>query len=67
MIGIAVGWFVAWMMGLQRELFSDFSVEIEINGLGIIVVAAVVSSLLSTYKPLREIFSNSVSQILNFV
>jgi len=28
LIGIAVGYFVAWMMGLQRELFSDLPVTI---------------------------------------
>ena len=28
LIGIAVGWFVAWMMGLQRELFGDFPVSL---------------------------------------
>lgn len=28
LIGIAVGTFVAWMMGLQRELFGDFPVSI---------------------------------------
>ena len=54
------------MMGLQRELFTDFNVVVEINGLHIIVIAAVISSLLSTYKPLRQIFSNSISQILNY-
>jgi ABC-type lipoprotein release transport system permease subunit len=53
LIGIGVGFFVAWMMGLQRELFSDLPVEIEVKGLWIIVVAAVVSSILATYKPLR--------------
>ena len=53
MIGIFVGWFVAWMMGLQRELFADYPIDIEISGLDIIVLAAILSSLLSTYKPLK--------------
>lgn len=66
LIGVAVGYFVAWMMGLQRELFSDLPVQIEVKGLEIIVVAAIVSSILSTYKPLREIFSNTISQIMNY-
>jgi len=52
LIGIGVGYFVAWMMGLQRELFSDLPVDIEINGLPVIVIAGIISSLLSTYKPL---------------
>lgn len=28
LIGVAVGTFVAWMMGLQRELFGDYPVNI---------------------------------------
>jgi ABC-type lipoprotein release transport system permease subunit len=28
LIGVGVGVFVAWMMGLQRELFGDFPVKI---------------------------------------
>lgn len=66
LIGVAVGYFVAWMMGLQRELFSDLPVEINVKGLPIIIIAAVVSSILSTYKPLKEIFSNTISQIMNY-
>ena len=65
LIGIAVGWFVAWMMGLQRELFTDFSVDITINGLHIIVIAAVLSSLLSTYQPLKQTLGKSISQVIN--
>lgn len=65
-IGIGVGYFVAWMMGLQRELFSDLPVSIEVKGLPIIVIAAIASSILSTYKPLREIFNNTISQIMNY-
>jgi ABC-type lipoprotein release transport system permease subunit len=53
LIGIGVGYFVSWMMGLQRELFSDLPVEIEVSGLSIIVIAAIISSILSTYKPLN--------------
>lgn len=65
-IGIFVGWFVAWMMGLQRELFTDFDVIIEINGLHIIVIAAIFSSLVSTYQPLSKILSKSISQVINY-
>jgi ABC-type lipoprotein release transport system permease subunit len=65
-IGIGVGYFVAWMMGLQRELFSDLPVTIEVKGLPIIVFAAIASSILSTYKPLKEIFNNTISQIMNY-
>ena len=66
LIGVAVGWFVAWMMGLQRELFGDFPVKVEINGIWIIGVAAVLSSILSTVKPIREIFSKSINQIFMY-
>ncbi len=66
LIGIGVGYFVAWMMGLQRELFSDLPVQIQVKGLPIIVVAAIVSSVLSTFKPLKEIFDNTISQIMNY-
>lgn len=52
MIGVAVGTFVAWMMGMQRELFGDFPVSIEIDGIWIIAVAAIVSSILSIVKPM---------------
>ncbi len=52
MIGVAVGTFVAWMMGMQRELFGDFPVTIEIDGIWIIAVAAIVSSILSIVKPM---------------
>ena len=62
-IGVLVGFSVAWLMGSQRELFGDFPVKIEVNGLGIIAGAAVVSSILSTVKPIREIFSYPINQI----
>jgi hypothetical protein len=52
LIGVAVGTFVAWMMGLQRELFGDFPVKIEIDGIWIIAIAAIFSSLLSIIKPI---------------
>jgi ABC-type lipoprotein release transport system permease subunit len=52
LIGVAVGCFVAWMMGLQRELYGDFPVKITIDGIWIIAVAAIVSSLLSIIKPM---------------
>lgn len=66
LIGVAVGTFVAWMMGLQRELFGDFPVTLEINGIWIIAIAAVISSLLSIIKPIREIFSQSINQIFMY-
>lgn len=66
LIGVAVGTFVAWMMGLQRELFGDFPVKIEIDGIWIIAVAAIVSSLLSIVKPMFEIFGQSINQIFMY-
>lgn len=66
LIGVAVGWFVAWMMGLQRELFGDFPVKVEIKGIWIIGVAAVISSILSTVKPIRELFGQSINQIFMY-
>lgn len=66
LIGIAVGTFVAWMMGLQRELFGDFPVTIEVDGIWIIAVAAIVSSLLSIIKPITELFSQSINQIFMY-
>jgi hypothetical protein len=61
-----VGCFVAWMMGLQRELYGDFPVKITIDGIWIIAVAAIVSSLLSIIKPMSELFSHSINQIFMF-
>jgi ABC-type antimicrobial peptide transport system permease subunit len=66
LVGVAVGTFVAWMMGLQRELFGDFPVVITIDGIWIIAVAAILSSLLSIIKPLSELFSQSINQIFMF-
>jgi len=53
-------------MGLQRELFGDFPVTLEIDGIWIIAIAAVISSLLSIIKPIREIFSQSINQIFMY-
>lgn len=66
LIGAAVGWFVAWMMGLQRELFGDFPVTVQVSGIWIIGVSAVLSSVLSTVKPIRELFSQSINQIFMY-
>ena len=66
LIGVGVGYFVAWMMSLQREIFSDLPVEIKVPGVPLIVLVALLSSLLATIKPLREIFSKSISQIMNY-
>ncbi len=66
LIGVAVGTFVAWMMGLQRELFGDFPVSIEIDGIWIIAIAAILSSLLSIIKPITELFSQSINQIFMY-
>jgi ABC-type lipoprotein release transport system permease subunit len=63
LIGVAVGTFVAWMMGLQRELFGDFPIKLEIDGIWIIAIAAIISSLLSIIKPMTEIFRRSINQI----
>jgi hypothetical protein len=32
----------------------------------VIVIVGIISSLLSTYKPLSEIFANTISQIMNY-
>jgi ABC-type lipoprotein release transport system permease subunit len=66
LIGVAVGTFVAWMMGLQRELFGDFPVTISIDGIWIIAVAAIVSSILSIIKPISELFGQSINQIFMY-
>jgi ABC-type antimicrobial peptide transport system permease subunit len=66
LVGVAVGTFVAWMMGLQRELFGDFPVVITIDGIWIIAVAAILSSLLSVVKPMSELFRQSINQIFMF-
>lgn len=67
MIGLVVGYLVAQMMSLQREMFSELPISVEIRGIPVLVLMAVVSSFLCTYKPLKEIFSLTVSQILNYI
>ena len=66
MIGLVVGYSVAQMMSLQREMFSELPIDVEIRGVPFLLFMAVLSSIMCTYKPLREIFSLTVSQILNY-
>ena len=66
LIGIAVGTFVAWMMGLQRELFGDYPINIEIDGIWIIAIVAVVSSIVSTLLPSIEILKKPINSILRY-
>ena len=54
------------MMGLQREIFSEIPIEVEIRGVPVLIVVALVSSFVSTFQPLREIFGLTVSQIMNY-
>lgn len=53
LIGLVIGYLVAQMMGLQREIFSDLPIDIEIRGIPLLFGIALLSSFLSTYKPLR--------------
>jgi hypothetical protein len=39
---------------------------VEVKGVPLLIAVALVSSLLSTYQPLREIFGMTVGQILNY-
>jgi ABC-type lipoprotein release transport system permease subunit len=57
---------VAQMLMLQREIFSELPIEVEIRGIPLLLGMALVSSVVSTYKPLREIFGLTVGQILNY-
>ena len=66
LIGLVVGYLVAQMMGLQREIFSDMPIDVEIRGVPLLLAVALFSSFLSTYQPLREIFALTVGQILNY-
>jgi ABC-type lipoprotein release transport system permease subunit len=66
LIGLAVGYLVAQMMGLQREIFSELPISVEVRGVPLLLAMALLSSCLSTYKPLKEIFGLTVSQILNY-
>jgi ABC-type lipoprotein release transport system permease subunit len=66
LIGLAVGYLVAQMMGLQREIFSELPISVEVRGVPLLLAMALLSSCLSTYKPLKEIFRLTVSQILNY-
>jgi ABC-type lipoprotein release transport system permease subunit len=61
LIGLAVGYLVAQMMGLQLNIFSELPIEVEIRGVPLLLLMAVLSSLASTYQPLREIFGLTVS------
>lgn len=66
LIGIMVGAFVAYMMSLQRELFGDYPIDINISGIWIIAIAAIISSVLSTIQPAREILTKSISNIMKY-
>jgi ABC-type lipoprotein release transport system permease subunit len=66
LIGLLVGYLVAQMMGLQREIFSDLPIDVEIRGVPLLFGMALLSSVVSTYQPLREIFGLTISQILNY-
>ena len=66
-IGLVVGYLVAQLMSLQREIFSELPIEVEIRGVPVLLGMALLSSVLSTYKPLKEVFGLTVSQILNYI
>ena len=64
LIGIFVGAVLAVLMGMQRELFGDFPVVIDISGIWIIVGTAVLSAVASTLGTIRRVLNHRVAEIL---
>lgn len=66
-IGMFVGYVLAVTMGLQRELFGDFPVEVDVKGVWVIVAAAVISAVASTLGPIRRMVGRRVAEIMKMV
>ena len=61
-----MGYVVAQMMGLQREIFSELPIDVEIKGVPFLIIMALISSFGSTYQPLKEMFRLEINQVLNY-
>lgn len=67
LIGIFVGYVLAYTMGLQRELFGDFGVVVDVEGVWVIVGAALVSAVASTIGPIRRMVRHRVADIMKMM
>lgn len=67
--GFAAGYIMAVVTAWQRELFSSVIVHLRFKGefLGVIFVMAVVSSLLATYREVKQTVNKKMTNLLNGV
>jgi hypothetical protein len=64
--GFVAGYVVAAVMAWQRELFSSVTVSLtfKLEYLGVVLVAAVGSALLATYREMSHTLSRKISDLL---
>lgn len=65
--GLVAGYVVATMMAWQRELFSSVTVTLnfKVEYLAVIFIFAIGSSLLATYRALKNTLNQKISDLLS--